>query len=57
MSFIYWLFDGRPMAHLSLAFIDQVNLRPVYRFVDGHGRRWLAHGAWSIFRVKQKETR
>lgn len=34
-----------------LAFVDRVTGESVYHFVDRLGRRWLATGAWALFRV------
>lgn len=34
------------------AFVDVVTGRPVHRYIDFWGRRWLAEGAWSLFRLK-----
>lgn len=48
------LTDGRPMHYLGFAFTDVVSGKPVYNWVDRLDRRWLAEGAWSLFRVKSR---
>lgn len=43
--------SGRPMIKEGYAFTDSVAGRPVYYWRDRLGRRWMANGAWSLFRV------
>lgn len=50
----YKLTGGRPMRAQELAFVDHVSRKPVYRFVDGLGRKWLAEHRWALFRVEEK---
>ncbi|KRA00275.1 hypothetical protein ASD64_01500 [Mesorhizobium sp. Root157] len=45
------LLGGRPMKLMGFAFTDIVVGKPVFYWQDTLGRDWLAHGAWSIFRV------
>lgn len=45
------LTGGRPMKLEGLAFVDKVSGRPVNYYVDSFGRRWMAEGRWSRFRV------
>ena len=45
------LLGGRPMKRDGYAFTDKVSGRPVYYWLDRLGRRWMAEGAWSLFRV------
>ena len=33
-------------------FFDHIGREMVYRWRDGFGRRWLATGSWSWFRVR-----
>lgn len=51
-ALIKWLFGGRPMKVLEWRFNDAVQGGAVYLCEDRYGRRWLANGAWSLFRVK-----
>lgn len=46
------LTGGRPMLYRTLAFIDRVSGKSVYRWTDRLGREWLAEGPWSLFRVE-----
>lgn len=48
---IRWLTGGRPMRRLAYAFTDKVTGRPVYYFMDGYDRLWMAEHRWSLFRV------
>ena len=48
----YKLSGGRPMNILSHYFTDAVTGEPVYRCRDKFGRRWMANGKWSWFRVR-----
>ena len=44
---------GRPMRYEGYDFTDCVSGRPVGRYTDKFGRKWLAaSGPWSIFRVR-----
>lgn len=45
------LTGGRPMQYLGHRFTDLITGRPVGLYVDTRGRRWLAEGAWSWFRI------
>jgi hypothetical protein len=47
------LLDGRPMRRTGYAFTDRVSGRAVYDFVDTLGRKWMAEGPWSLFRVER----
>lgn len=46
-----WITGGRPMRYERAAFIDKVDGRMVCYYVDRFKRRWLAHHAWSLFRM------
>ena len=46
------LTGGRPMHRNEYAFTDTVSGESVWRWTDRLGRRWLAAGAWSLFRVE-----
>lgn len=48
------LTGGRPMRFKGRAFTDVVVGKAVNDYTDGLGRDWLAHGAWSLFRVERK---
>ena len=51
---IRWLWKltgGRPMIREGYAFTDRVSGRGILHMRDRLGRRWLAEGAWSLFRV------
>lgn len=52
-----WLFffltGGRPMKKVAPGFRDMVTGEMVDTWEDRHGRRWLATGAWSVFRMKK----
>lgn len=50
------LLGGRPMKFDGYAFRDIVDGQQVYYYRDGYGRRWMANGQWSLFRVVAKET-
>lgn len=39
------------MYRLNLSFTDVVSGERVHYWVDRLGRFWMAHGAWSLFRV------
>lgn len=43
---------GRPMTRIDFRFYSIVTMNPVYCYEDYFGRRWLAEGSWSFFRVK-----
>ena len=49
----YKLTGGRPMRAQELAFVDQVTRKPVYRFVGGLGRKWLAEHRGALFRIEE----
>jgi hypothetical protein len=53
MSLFYWLTGGRPMRIDYCLFIDRVSGREVFACIDGFGRKWMAEGAWSWFRVSR----
>ena len=46
------LTGGRPMIRNEYAFTDTVSGEGVWRWTDRLGRRWLATGAWSLFRLE-----
>lgn len=48
---------GRPMTFDGFAFTDVVVNQPVCYWRDTFGRRWLAFGAWSLFRVEAAALR
>jgi hypothetical protein len=52
MNWLYWLTGGRPMKHVEFLFTDVVSGRGVHSFIDCYGRRWMAEGPWSWFRVR-----
>jgi hypothetical protein len=47
-----WLTGGRPMNRICYCFEDAICRQPVYFWRDRYGRPWLAHHAWSLFRVE-----
>jgi hypothetical protein len=51
VKWIWRLTGGRPMTAISTAFIDIVTGERVRIYQDRLGRRWLATGAWDLFRV------
>jgi hypothetical protein len=53
MNFIKNLLGGRPMEYEGCAFFDYISGKKVNRYTDTLGRKWLAHSAWSLFRVKR----
>lgn len=48
---IHKLTGGRPMTREGFAFIDKVSGESVHYWRDKFGRRWMANGPWSSFRV------
>lgn len=52
MKLFYWLTGGRPMTIIRQLFVDVVVNKDVYIVQDKFGRKWLAHGKWSLFRVR-----
>jgi hypothetical protein len=48
---LWRLTGGRPMRREGYAFTDQVTGKGVLYFRDRLGRKWLAEGPWSFFRV------
>lgn len=52
MALLAKLTGGRPMRRDCLAFVDCVSGRSVCEWTDKIGRRWLAEGPWSLFRVR-----
>lgn len=42
------------MTKIDDAFLDTVDKRPVYYFLDKLGRKWMANHSWSMFRVRVK---
>lgn len=53
-NLLYKPTGGRPMQCEGFAFTDLVSGEMVYYWVDKLGRRWMAHGRWSLFRVERK---
>lgn len=51
VRYIHRLTGGRPMRRDGFAFTDRVSGESVCYWTDRLGRRWLATGAWSWFRV------
>ena len=51
-SLVSRLTGGRPMEPVRLAFEDVVTGRNVWYRRDQFGRLWMAHGRWSVFRVR-----
>lgn len=49
----FWLSGGRPMRYEGFNFTDIVVGKPVNNYTDRLGRKWMAHGAWSWFRVER----
>lgn len=52
----FTLTGGRPMKFVNFRFTDVVNGKPVHLYEDKFGRTYLAHGAWSWFRVGINST-
>ena len=52
---LYKLTGGRPMMIEEYAFTDAFSGVPVYYCKDKLGRKWMAHGAWSMFRVAVRD--
>jgi hypothetical protein len=46
-----WISGGRPMTREGYALYDSVAKRNVYHWRDAYGRRWMAFGPMSLFRV------
>lgn len=46
------LTGGRPMKREGFAFVDLISGKSVCYYSDAFGRRWLAKGPWSLFRVQ-----
>lgn len=42
------------MKYVDVAIVDVVSQRSVYQWIDRLGRKWLAEGPWSLFRVANK---
>lgn len=51
MGWLSHLTGGRPMRRQCFCFTESLSHRPVYLWLDSFGRRWLAAGPWSRFRV------
>ncbi len=51
MKLLWKLTGGRPMRREGFAFTDKVSRISVSYWTDRLGRRWMAEGAWSFFRV------
>lgn len=47
-----YLTGGRPMQWLGFAFTDIVSGKAVHYWRDSFGRKWMANGSWSLFRVE-----
>lgn len=52
----FTLTGGRPMKEVEFYFTDKKSNQPVYRFQDGLGRYWMAHGKWSKHRIPASNT-
>lgn len=51
---LWKLTGGRPMVREGCAFIDCVTHKEVFYWRDRLGNRWMAFGAWDLFRVERK---
>lgn len=51
--FLHILTGGRPMRYEGFLFTDIIVNKAVNSYTDYFGRRWMAHGAWSWFRVER----
>lgn len=52
MKLFSWITGGRPMKIIRQLFVDVVEHKDVYLMEDALGRKWMAHGTWSLFRIK-----
>lgn len=55
IDILYKLTGGRPMLITQYAFTDAFSGMPIYYCKDKFGRKWMAHGAWSMFRVAVRD--
>lgn len=53
MKLLYFITGGRPMKFVEYCLWDGVAGKPVHLYEDKFGRRWMAFGRWSWFRVPE----
>jgi hypothetical protein len=51
--FWFWA-TSYPMRYTGCAFTDIVVGQPVNDYIDRHGKHWMAHHRWAIFRVERE---
>lgn len=44
------------MKRVQYCFYDATGRRDIHEYIDGFGRRWMAHSAWAWYRVRIKDN-